>query len=357
MAAKFFEIAKELRNFILSPHSISTYRLPTEQEMCEQYQVSRQTIRQALELLEEENLIIRIKGSGAYIQPHADYLRKVKIVLLVAEEDEYIYPELISDICSVLTDKSLHVTVRCSHNDVNTERRILKELLSEHISLLVAEGVHTALLNPNIDLYRALCTGNTEIMFIGTPYPELTHAGCVQRDDRQGGYLLGKQMILHGKQNVCAILPDYAADAKERFFGFLSAYREKNLPIPAQNVFWYSRLHIQELYQNNDTGFLSDFVKHLTPGCEGIFCYNDEIAYPLIKTLTRAKISVPAQISVVSFDNSPLCTLSNPAISSFSLPKHEPGHSIGTMISNYLFKKAYPPCITLPWEYIERDTL
>lgn len=357
MASKHFEIAKELRNYILSAHSIHAYRLPTEQEMCEQYQVSRQTIREALTLLEEENLIIRIQGSGAYIRPHADYLRKVKIVLLIAEEEEYLYPALISDICSVLTDKNLQISVRCSHNDINTERKILQELLSEHISLLVVEGVHTALPNPNIDLYRALCAGNTEIMFIGPAYPELTPAGCVLRDDRQGGYLLGKQMILQERYNVHAILPDYAADAKERFFGFLSAYREKDLPIPSRNVSWYSQCHIQELYKNNATGFLTDLIKTLTPGCEGIFCYNDEIAYPLIKALTRAKISVPAQISVVSFDNSPLCTLSNPAISSFSLPDHEPGHSVGTMISNHLFKKAHPTSITLPWKYIGRESL
>ena len=97
MSAKYLTIAQDLRNFILSHQSITTYKLPTEQEMCEKYGVSRQTIRQALMLLEEENLIIRIQGSGAYILPQADYLRKVKIVLLVAEENEYIYPQMISD--------------------------------------------------------------------------------------------------------------------------------------------------------------------------------------------------------------------------------------------------------------------
>jgi len=357
MAAKYLSIAQDLRNFILSHQSITTYRLPTEQEMCEQYLVSRQTIRQALKLLEEENLIIRIQGSGAYILPHADYLRKVKIVLLVSDEEEYIYPQLISDISSVLTEKNLRIDVRSTHNDVNEERRILKELITEHISLLVVEGVHTTLPNPNIALYRSLQAHHTDIMFIGNAYPELTHCGCVTFDDIAGGYLLGKQMIINQKNNVWAILPDYVANAQKRFYGFLSAYSEKNLPIPAQNVYWYSQRHMRALYERNDTSFLVDFVKNHASKCEGILCYNDEIAYRLIKELSYAKISVPDRTCVVSFDNSYLCTLSRPSISSLSLGEHEPGHSLGNMISSHLYKKQYEHTIILPWKYISRGSL
>lgn len=357
MTAKYLYIAQDLRNFILSHQSITTYKLPTEQEMCEKYGVSRQTVRQALMLLEEENLIIRIQGSGAYILPQADYLRKVKIVLLVAEENKYIYPQMISDISSVLSEKSLHIDVRSTHNDVNVERRILQDLMIEHISLLVVEGVHTSFPNPNIDMYKSLRARKTEIMFIGNSYPELIHAGCVKTDERQGGYLLGKQMILNGKHNIHAILPDFDANARERFFGVLSAYREKNLPIPAQNVFWYSQHHINSLYEHNDTGFLASFIKKYATKCDGVFCYNDEIAYWLIKELTHAKKSVPERISVVSFDNSYLCTLCQPAISSLSLPEHEPGRSIGKMISNFLYNKNYEKTVILPWKYVSRGSL
>lgn len=357
MAVKYLLIAQDLRNFILSQKSATTYRLPTEHEMCEKYKTSRQTIRQALTLLEEENLIIRIQGSGAYILPHADYLRKVKIVLLIAEENEYIYPSLISDISSVLSEKNLRIDVKCTHNDVNIERQILKQLAIEHVSLLIVEGVHTAFPNPNIDLYKSLHATKTEIMFIGNNYPELTNVGCVQINEIHGGYLLGKQMIMKNKHKVWAILPDYTQNAKERFFGFMSAYREKGLPIPAQNISWYSQQNMQNLYQQNDSGFLTDFVKQHAAKCNGVFCYNDTIAYYLIRELVRAKISVPDQISVCSFDNSPLCTLSKPAISSLSLPEHEPGYSIAKMIGSFLYKKDYDSTVTLTWKYVARDSL
>jgi len=357
MAAKYLTIARDLRNFILSKQSITTYRLPTEQQLCEQYGVSRQTIRQALLILEEENLIIRIQGSGAYILPQTDYLRKIKIVLLVAEEEEYIYLRLISDISSVCKEKRLCLLILSIHNDVNVERMLLEDLLSEHISLLIVEGVHTTFPNPNIDMYRTLMAQKVEIMFMGYCYPELEHTGCVAIDEQQGGYLLGKQMIMNERYDVWAILPDYSVSARERFAGFLSAYSEKNLPLPTQNVIWYSQRHMRALYDRRDTGFLTDFVKNYAPKCNGVICYNDEIAYWLIKELTYAKIPVPGRISVGSFDNSYLCTLSRPPISSLGLAAHEPGHSIGNMISNHLFQKKDLPQTILPWKYNSRGSL
>lgn len=357
MAAKYLTIANELRNFILSHQSIAAYKLPTEQEMCINYKVSRQTIRQALKTLEEENLIMRIQGSGAYILPQTDYLRKVKIVLLIAEENEYTYPQFIADISSVLTEKGLHLEVLSTHNDVNIERDILHNLMTKHISLLIVEGVHTAFPNPNLDLYRSLIAAKTDIMFIGNAYPELAHSGCVLMDERQGGYMLGKQMILNERYDIWAILPDYAQNAKERFHGFVSAYSEKNLTIPTQNIFWYSQRHMRALYDRHDTGFLSDFVKNYAHKCNGVFCYNDEIAYWLIKELGYAKISVPERIGIVSFDNSYLCTLSRPSISSLSLAPHEPGHSVGTMISNHLTHQKTELQTILPWKYNSRGSL
>ena len=64
MAAKYLLIAQDLRNYIQTHQRIRAYKLPTEQELCAKYGVSRQTIRQALMLLEEENRITRIQGSG-----------------------------------------------------------------------------------------------------------------------------------------------------------------------------------------------------------------------------------------------------------------------------------------------------
>jgi len=45
----------------------TSQRLPTEKELCQMFHVSRITSKKALDLLAEENLIVRVKGKGSYI--------------------------------------------------------------------------------------------------------------------------------------------------------------------------------------------------------------------------------------------------------------------------------------------------
>ena len=66
MAAKYLLLADRLREELSRGGGQAGYKLPTEQELSRQYRLSRQTVRHALRLLEEEGLIRRRQGSGSY---------------------------------------------------------------------------------------------------------------------------------------------------------------------------------------------------------------------------------------------------------------------------------------------------
>ena len=71
MQSAYEAAAGTLRRRILTGRYRRGARLPAERELCGDLNVSRITVRRALDLLEEERLIDRRQGSGTYVAPHS----------------------------------------------------------------------------------------------------------------------------------------------------------------------------------------------------------------------------------------------------------------------------------------------
>jgi GntR family transcriptional regulator len=75
--ARYTVVARELRSAILQGHFADGRRLPTEAELTERHQVSRQTVRRAFQDLVAEGLVDRIAGRGTFVTPRdGAYLRQ-----------------------------------------------------------------------------------------------------------------------------------------------------------------------------------------------------------------------------------------------------------------------------------------
>ena len=352
---KYKQIAGELRNQILSAGNLKPHKLPTEWELCQKYGVSRQTVRQALLTLEDEKLITRRQGSGAYTVPQAEHLREKKIILLISEENEYIYPKFIATLRSELRRHNLSLTVFATENDINKERTILTKLLDESAFLIISELPMSIFPNPNMDLYEKLMVSGTKIIFLNQNPTHLSGAFYLYSDDMTGGFLAGEYLISMHRTRPFVLLPDYVYNAHLRYAGLQAAYRDYQISIPSDNVFRYSKRDLHLLRTRRDTGFLTEFVQNHATNCDSVLCYSDEIAYRLIKELSYAGISVPEQLSVISFDNSYLSTLSNPALTSLGMSAEKPATSLCSMIQSLLHEKETENII-LPWKIFSRGS-
>lgn len=64
---KYQEIFNDLQEKILNGSYLAVVLLPTEKELQDQYQVSRDTVRKALRLLTEKGLIQKVQGRGSQV--------------------------------------------------------------------------------------------------------------------------------------------------------------------------------------------------------------------------------------------------------------------------------------------------
>ena len=131
MQPKYQLVAGTLREEIRSGRYRDTMLLPTEYELCSQFHMSRQTVRQALSLLASEGLIERRQGSGSHILathgPAATPRRTVAVVTTYISN--YIFPNILREIETVLAANNGAPTLFATQNQIGNERRILQTLL------------------------------------------------------------------------------------------------------------------------------------------------------------------------------------------------------------------------------------
>lgn len=77
MKPLYQKIYSEIKQTIINGTLSQSEKLPSENELCRIYNVSRITIRKALDLLTEEGWVVKIQGKGSFANPDAKVRSKI----------------------------------------------------------------------------------------------------------------------------------------------------------------------------------------------------------------------------------------------------------------------------------------
>ena len=132
-------------------------------------------------------------------------------------------------------------------------------------------------------------------------------------DERAGGYAVGKHLTSLGHRRIGFIKgsPEHRAAAL-RFDGFLDALRE-------------SGLGEEPWTTHGDFTFKSgveaaDLLLREGPRVTALACANDDMAAGVMLTLHRARLEIPADISVTGFDDTPMSEIVWPPLTTVRQP-------------------------------------
>ena len=329
--------------------------LPTEQALCAQFQVSRQTVRQALSLLESAGLIERRQGSGSHIRlpSEAPLLPRRSIAVVTTYISDYIFPGILREIEAVCSENNSTPFLFATQNQHANERRILQTLLAmERLDGALIEGTKTGLPNPNIKLYQKLIEKGIPLVFLHGNYEQLPDTLSVLDDNVAGGRMLVEYLYRKGHRKIAGIFKYDDLQGRQRFTGFFDAMQELGLPLEDSGIIWYSTDQRESfLRESYDEKRVGEFFA----SCSAVVCYNDEIASRVVSYLNKAGLSVPGDVAVVSFDNSQYSEMSTPRITSLS---HEQSN-VGRLAAELLFRRLRgEPCESAlaPWVLAEKES-
>ncbi|MBP3824499.1 MAG: GntR family transcriptional regulator [Butyrivibrio sp.] len=327
IVAKYVNVIEWITKKIDNGELIPGAKIPSENELSEEFNLSRQTIRHAIAQMVEDGILESRRGSGTYVVDlRAEEGERNVVAVITTYVDDYIFPSTIRGIESNLSEKGYSMQLSFTNNTVTRERQILEDLLQRNdIAGIIMEPVKSALPNPNMELYTQLREKNVKILFINTFYPELD-IPHVSLNDAECAYKAVTALIEAGHRNIGCILKLDDGQGRERYRGYLKAVMEANLPFAYEHVNWIDTIDIR----NGKESLVG--MKDRLKDCTAVFCYNDQVAGMLIEVFSDIGVKVPEDMSVIGMDDSDMARLGvgGVTISSIPHPKEKLGEKAAT---------------------------
>jgi len=281
-------------------------KLPSENALCRRLNVSRETVRVAMDQLVQEGLIYRVKGSGTYFHKDqaisrelSDENAKWKIGLILQGQDPDANSLLINGIRSVLADHRVDLHIFLTDNKFSNERRCLQTVVHQNFQGFIVDGVKASIMNPNLDCYKELYRRRIPVIFYNNYYKNLRYPRVIVNDMECADQLVGK-LIQAGHRRIAGIFIYDNYQSVEKFQGMAETMRKYGVEMKDHYIKWCIS---DEAHSPNYVRSIEKFLRGL-PKCTAIVCCNYMIYRMVRQALEKMGKSVPEDYSLVCFDYS-----------------------------------------------------
>lgn len=191
------------------------------------------------------------------------------------------------------------------------------------------QKLHGVFLVPRVSEDQALVD---MLKDIGCRYVRIAALGLDQADrmitsnDRLGAIEVGNYLESLGHRHIGLVTgPRRYLSTRERSAGFLEALAGRDLRLPPEYV-------IEGGYTFESGVSCAEQLLALVPRPTAIFALNDEMAAGVYKAAYRLGLSVPEDLSVVGFDDSPIASRMWPSLTTVRLPIRDMGLQAAGML-------------------------
>lgn len=321
---KYEQVADRLKESILNGTYAVGEKIPTEDELSQLFQVGRQTVRNAVKLLEESGYLKRVQGSGTYVQEPAgnkeQSVTQVNMpgtVALVMMNSDYVFLDVMRGASEYLMQKNYMLNSVITDGDYEKERLVLEQLLKNLPEGLIIEPANSGFLSINKPLLEKIAA---KIPCLLLHMDNTERFPALSLRDREGLRRLTDYLLSLGHRKIGTLFSCDELTGQNRFQGFLNALREHGVEHDSRNSIWVEHSKREDIFQETGSFALDKMLDNVS----AVICHDDRVAYRLIRYLEKKGIRVPEDISVAGYDDSDYAVLDLP-ITSVTHPKVEYG--------------------------------
>ena len=223
----------------------------------------------------------------------------------------------------VATAAGWNLILTFSHNNPEIERRALVNLMNRHIDGVIIAGSRESRLHFEKFREKGLPVAMINVQSDEEDHPDKPYM-AIGVDDHEGARLATRKLLSLGHRRIGYLgLSIRPGSNNRRKAGYEEALREAGItPEPG--------LQIIDSRESHDMEIAVQFGRDKAPclhrsGATAILCYNDMVAIGASQGLQEERIGVPADCSVMGFDDIEPLGYVNPRITTMHQPRFELG--------------------------------
>jgi LacI family transcriptional regulator len=261
-------------------------------------------------------------------EPSVELITTVKVprheyALLVAAKAKL---DIIEKVCG-----NMGYTLMLSNSGEKPERE------SAQLDSMIARGIDGVFIVPCIQnsvFGRSLNAAKIPYVLLQRK-PNDHPANFVQSDDFEGGYLAAQHLYEQGHRTFLLIFPSLLnPSAKERYQGFLSYLRERNVPDHS--------LSVLECDGTRDSGYevmrnwLSERIQEPMLEKSAVFCFSDYVAAGVYSAIKEFRLRIPDDLSVIGYDNNEYSDIVFPPLTTVDILSYDVGKHAARLMLDIL---------------------
>ena len=346
---------EELKSKILSGEIRPGAKLPSENELAQEYEISRHTVRKALAILVTDGYITTKHGKGTFCSDRMAHRKNSKNIAVVTTYiSDYIFPRLIQGMDRVLTEQGYSIMLKNTGNSRQKEAQCLEDILTKDVDGLIIEPSKSQILCRNMPLYEQLDRMGIPYVFIQGSYLQMKNKPTILLDDAKGAYLLTKYLIDTGHRQIAGVFKADDSQGAERHKGYVKALQEAGMSYQPELVVWF---HTED--RKVKPALMVQMMLEAELPIDAVVCYNDQIAIKTIQTLSQLGIRVSEDVSVTGYDNSFLAENYQVGLTTIAHPHERLGEIAAKLLLDLMQEKTLSLAdrqIVIEPELIERES-
>ncbi len=333
-------------------------RLPNDGELAAQYQISRDTVRQALALLVNEGLIERVQGRGTFVSqpplngsPVPQLERKQIGLVLNRTSTTQLNMNLLVGVEQAAKSHGYSVSFTYAEGDQEQQTRDIARLRANHVLGMIIYPTGDVTHDASIQQLQA---DHVPFVLMDRYFPGLA-ADYVGLDNVGGGYRATEHLLILGHRRIGFVFSHEetlrTTSVHERWQGYCKALQKYEIPYDETLVV----PDFRQLQMDTHEGLVEFLKRPDRPS--GIFAVNDYVAMDVMQAAKAIHLRIPEDLAVVGFDDWSFAAHLNPPLTTIVQPFMDIGLRAGTLlISRIEGIVGVPKHVELPTNLIIRES-